>query len=102
MPQAILVFDRLISKKYSPLKPLSQMNWNLVGIIYRRFSIKIAHFVPIHWQTWPPQVIEISNLHKEPSINASYLVSAQLAKHGRIILEIDQSETRMACGGHVY
>jgi hypothetical protein len=26
MPQAILVFDRLISKKYSPLKPLSQMN----------------------------------------------------------------------------
>jgi hypothetical protein len=25
-PQAILVIDWLISKKYSPLKPLSQMN----------------------------------------------------------------------------
>jgi hypothetical protein len=30
----------------SPLKPLSQMNWNLVGSIYGRY-IKIAHFVPI-------------------------------------------------------
>jgi hypothetical protein len=26
IPQAILVIDWLISKKYSPLKPLSQMN----------------------------------------------------------------------------
>jgi hypothetical protein len=26
LPQAILVFDWLISKKSSPLKPLSQMN----------------------------------------------------------------------------
>jgi hypothetical protein len=24
------------------------MNWNLVGSIYGRSSIKIAHFVPIH------------------------------------------------------
>jgi hypothetical protein len=37
----------LISKKSSPLKPLSQMNWNLVESIYGRFSIKIAHFIPI-------------------------------------------------------
>jgi hypothetical protein len=29
-----------------PLKPLSQINWNLVGSIYGRSSIKIAHFVP--------------------------------------------------------
>jgi hypothetical protein len=28
--------------------PLSQMNRKLVGIIYGRSSIKIAHFVPIH------------------------------------------------------
>ena len=34
-------------KKSSPLKPLSQMNWNLVGSIYGRPSIKNAHFVPI-------------------------------------------------------
>jgi hypothetical protein len=37
----------LISKKSSPLKPFGQMNQNFVGSIYGRFSIKIAHFVPI-------------------------------------------------------
>ena len=47
LPQAILVFDWLISKKSSPLKPLSQMNQNLVGSILGRSSIKIAHLVPI-------------------------------------------------------
>ena len=31
----------------SSLKPLGQMNRNLVGSIYGRSSIKIAHFVPI-------------------------------------------------------
>ena len=42
-PQTNLVSDWLISKQ-SSLKPLGQMNRKLVG----RFSIKIAHFVPIH------------------------------------------------------
>jgi hypothetical protein len=46
-PQAILVSDWLISKKSSPLKPLGQMNRNLVGSIYGMSSMKIAHFVPI-------------------------------------------------------
>jgi hypothetical protein len=46
-PQAILVSDWLISKKSSPLKLLGQMNRNLVGSIFGRFSIKIAHLVPI-------------------------------------------------------
>jgi hypothetical protein len=32
---------------FSPLKPFGQMNRNLVGCIYGRFSIRIAHFVPI-------------------------------------------------------
>jgi hypothetical protein len=32
----------------SPLKPLGQMIGNLVGSIYGRSSIKIAHSVPIH------------------------------------------------------
>ena len=32
----------------SPLKPLSQMNRNLVGSIYGRSSIKIVNFIPIH------------------------------------------------------
>jgi hypothetical protein len=43
--------------KSSPLKPLGKMNRNLVGSIYGRSSIKIAHFVPIRSQTWPSQVI---------------------------------------------
>jgi hypothetical protein len=60
-PQAILVSDWLISKKSSLLKLLSQMNWNLVGSIYGMSSIKIAHFLPIHWQTWPPQAILVSD-----------------------------------------
>ena len=34
--------------KSSPLRPLGQMNCNLVGSIYGRFSINNAHFVPIH------------------------------------------------------
>jgi hypothetical protein len=33
-------------KKSSPLKPLGEMNRNLVGSIYGRSSVKIAHFVP--------------------------------------------------------
>jgi hypothetical protein len=35
-PQTILVSDWLISKKSSPLKPLCQMQQNLVGSIYGR------------------------------------------------------------------
>jgi hypothetical protein len=46
---------------------------------------------------------EISNLYRGPSIDASYQVSVQLAKQfqGRRFLEINQSETRIACGGQV-
>ena len=60
-PQAILVSDWLISKKSSPLKPLGQMNWNLVGSILGKSFIKIANLVPIHWQTWPPKAILVSD-----------------------------------------
>ena len=45
----------------SPLKPLGQMNRNMVGSIYRRFSIKNAHFVPIRCPTWLPQAILVSD-----------------------------------------
>ena len=48
-------------KKSSPLKPLGQMNRNLVGSIYGMSSIKIAHFVLICSQTWPPQTILVSD-----------------------------------------
>jgi hypothetical protein len=67
----------------SPLKPFCQMNRNLVGNILGRSSIKIA---------------------QGASIDASYQVSVHLAKRfqRRRILKISQSETRIACGGHVY
>ena len=48
-------------KKKIPLKPLSQMNRNLVGSIYGMSSIKIAHFVLIQSQTWQPQAILASD-----------------------------------------
>jgi hypothetical protein len=35
------------------------MKRNLVGSIYGRPSIKIANFIPIHEQTWPPQAIHV-------------------------------------------
>ena len=44
-PQAILVSDWLICKKYSSLNPLCEMNQNLVGSIPGRLSIQIAHLV---------------------------------------------------------
>ena len=45
----------------------------------------------------------MSNLYRGPAIDASYQVSDHLAKRfqRRRFLEIDQSETRIACGGHV-
>jgi hypothetical protein len=48
-------------KKSSPVKPLGQMNRNVVGSIHGRSSIKIAHFVLIRQQTWPPQAIYVSD-----------------------------------------
>jgi hypothetical protein len=46
---------------------------------------------------------KISNLYREYSIYDSYQVSVHLAKpfQRRRCLEIDESETRIACGGHV-
>jgi hypothetical protein len=45
----------------------------------------------------------MSNLYRGPSIDASYQVSDHFAKRfqRRRFLEIDLSETRIACGGHV-
>jgi N-acetylglutamate synthase-like GNAT family acetyltransferase len=46
----------------------------------------------------------MSNLYRGPSIDALYQVSVHLAMwfQRRRFLEIDQSETRIACGGHVF
>ena len=47
---------------------------------------------------------ELSNNYRRPSIHASYQVSVHWTKRfqRRICLEIDQSETRIACGGHIF
>jgi hypothetical protein len=56
---------------------------------------------------WRPCLLtdrdEMSNLYRGPFIDASYQVSVQLAKQfqRRRFLKIGQSETRIACGGHV-
>jgi hypothetical protein len=55
---------------------------------------------------WPCLLMDqdrMNNLNRGPSIDASYQVSDHLAKQfqRRRFLEIDQSETRIACGGHV-
>jgi hypothetical protein len=47
LPQAILVSYWLISKKSYPLKPLGQVNQNLVGSILGRSFLKIANLIPI-------------------------------------------------------
>jgi hypothetical protein len=46
----------------------------------------------------------MNNLYRGLSIDASNQVSDHLAKRfqRKRFLEIDQSETRIACGGHVY
>jgi hypothetical protein len=46
----------------------------------------------------------MSNLHRGHFIDASYQVSVHLAKQfqRRRFLKISQSETRIACGGHVW
>jgi hypothetical protein len=61
----------LISKKLSPLKLLGQKNRNLVGSILGKSFIKIANSF------------------------------GQGVTEEKILLEINQSETRIVCGGHV-
>jgi hypothetical protein len=55
---------------------------------------------------WPCLLTDqnkISKLYRGPSIDASYQVSVHLAKlfQRSRFLEINQSETRIACSGHV-
>jgi hypothetical protein len=46
--------------------------WNFVWSIYRRCYIKIAHFVRIDWQEWPPQAILVCDW--SISIKIAYFV----------------------------
>ena len=54
---------------------------------------------------WRPCLLtdrdEMSNLYRGHAIDASYQVSVHLAKQSRRLLNIDQSEAKIAYGGHV-
>jgi hypothetical protein len=47
---------------------------------------------------------KISNVYRKPSIDASYQVSVHLPTRfqRRRFLEINKSEIKIACGGHVH
>jgi hypothetical protein len=73
--------------KSSPLKPLYQMNRNLVGSIYGRSSMEITHFIPIIrnknclWQSFLlTNRDKMSTLYRGPSIHAFYQISVHLGK----------------------
>jgi hypothetical protein len=85
------------------LPTMFRFNW-LSG-----FRIEIFRNRPIRNKNclwWPCLLTDqdkMSILDREPFIDASYHVLVQLAKRfqSRRFLEIDQSETTIACGGHV-
>jgi hypothetical protein len=86
-PQTILVSDWLISQKSFSLKLLCQMNPNLVGSILGRSSIKCAH------------AFCIEDLPRMLPTKFRFIWTSGF--RGEDFLEINQSETRIACGGHV-
>jgi hypothetical protein len=102
------------------------MNRDEMSTLYRRPSKDAPYQVSIHLVQrfqrrrffrnqpirnknglWRPCLLtdqdEMSNLYRGPAIDASYQVSVHLAKRFQMrrFLKIDQSETRIAYGGHV-
>jgi hypothetical protein len=81
----------------------------MARVIFLLTEEKIFRNQPIRNKNclWRPCLVtdrdEMSNLYLGPSIDASYQVSVHLAKRfqRRRFLKIGQSETRIACGGHV-
>ena len=59
------------------------MNQNLLGSIYGRSSVQIAHFVPIRWQTWPLQAILVSDWLISKKIFSSETARPNESKLGR-------------------
>ena len=102
-----LELDSVLGNKMKnkiPVKTVSKSNWTKQFLRKRFFRNQPTRNKNCLWQ---PCLLtdrdEINILYRRPSIDASYQVSDQLAKQfqGRRFLEIDQSETRIACGSHV-
>ena len=118
--------NRLIYNKNCMWQPCLLMDQNEMSNLYRGPSIDASYQVSYHLTKrfkrkrcfrnrpirnknclWRPCLLTdqngMNNSHRGPSIDASYHVSVHLVKmsQSRRFLEIEQSETRIACGGHV-
>jgi hypothetical protein len=87
-------------------QPETRIACNLARHFQRR---RLFRYRPIRNKNclWWPCLLtdrdEMNNLHREHSTDASYQVSVNLAKRfQRKFFKIGQSETRIACGGHVW
>jgi hypothetical protein len=98
-----LIFHSALKKLYT--EPSIGASYQIVvheDKIFRNGPIRNKNFL------WQPCLFtnqaEMSNLYRGPTIYASSQVLVHLAKRvqRRRFLEIDQSETRIACGGHVW
>ena len=83
-----------------------QVSVHLAKRLQRRFfrNQPIRNKNCLWWTCLLTNRTEMSNLYRGPSIDASYQVVVHLAKQFQkriCFLEINQSETRIASGGHV-
>ena len=93
-------------------EPSKDASYQVLIHLARRFQRRRRFFrnQPIRnkndlwWPCFLTDWDEMSNLHRWPSIDASYQVSVHLVKwfQRRRFLEIDQSETRIACGVQIW
>ena len=118
--------NRPIRNKNCLWQPYLLMDWDEMSILYRGPPIDASYQVSDHlakrfqrrrffrnqpirnknclwWPCFLTDHNKMSILYREPSIDASYQVSVHLAKRfqRRRFFKISQSETRIACGGHV-
>ena len=120
------VFTRIVTDGSITISPRNFVGEGIISNLYRGPSIDASYQVSVHlakrfqrrrfflnrpirnknclwWLCLLMDPDKMSNLYRGPSIDASYQVSVHLAKRfqRRRFFKIGQSETRIACGGHV-